>query len=41
MSSDIPADSETADVDLGALLGACPLPLTDYKEVVLAHGSGS
>src|SRR6266540_663275 len=36
MSSDIPADSETADVDLGA----CPLPLTDYKEVVLAHGSG-
>src|SRR6266480_897848 len=40
MSSDIPADSETADVDLGALLGACPLPLTDYKEVVLAHGSG-
>src|SRR6266700_3214643 len=40
MSSDIPADSERADVDLGALLGACPLPLTDYKEVVLAHGSG-
>src|SRR6266581_3973371 len=40
MSSDIPADAKTADVDLGALLGACPLPLTDYKEVVLAHGSG-
>lgn len=23
-----------------ALLGACPLPLTNYKEIVLAHGSG-
>jgi hydrogenase expression/formation protein HypE len=21
-------------------MGACPLPLTDYKEIVLAHGSG-
>ena len=32
--------SETVNADLGALLGACPLPLTDYKEIVLAHGSG-
>jgi hydrogenase expression/formation protein HypE len=26
--------------DLGALMGSCPLPLTDYQEIVLAHGSG-
>jgi len=31
---------ETVNVDVGALLGACPLPLTDYKQIVLAHGSG-
>jgi len=24
----------------GALLGACPLPISNYKEIVLAHGSG-
>jgi hydrogenase expression/formation protein HypE len=24
----------------GALLGTCPLPLSDYQEIVLAHGSG-
>ncbi len=23
-----------------ALLGACPVPISDYKEIVLAHGSG-
>lgn len=27
-------------LDVGAILGACPLPITDHKEVVLAHGSG-
>ena len=32
--------SETVNASVGALLGACPLPLTDYKEIVLAHGSG-
>jgi hydrogenase expression/formation protein HypE len=26
--------------DLGALMGVCPLPLSDYQEIVLAHGSG-
>jgi hypothetical protein len=26
--------------DLGALMGACPLPLSDYQDIVLAHGSG-
>jgi len=24
----------------GTLLGACPLPINNYKEIVLAHGSG-
>ncbi len=40
MSSDPPAKPATDDVDLGALMGACPLPITNYKEIVLAHGSG-
>jgi hydrogenase expression/formation protein HypE len=26
--------------NLGALLGSCPLPIMDHKEIVLAHGSG-
>jgi hydrogenase expression/formation protein HypE len=26
--------------DLGALMGTCPLPLSDYRDIVLAHGSG-
>ena len=26
--------------DTGTLLGTCPLPIGDYKEIVLAHGSG-
>jgi hydrogenase expression/formation protein HypE len=40
MLSDIANDADDVIADVGALLGACPLPLTDYKEVVLAHGSG-
>jgi hydrogenase expression/formation protein HypE len=28
------------DGNLGALLGSCPLPLSDYQDIVLAHGSG-
>ena len=27
-------------IDTSALLGACPLPITNYREIVLAHGSG-
>ncbi len=23
-----------------ALMGACPVPISDYREIVLAHGSG-
>jgi hydrogenase expression/formation protein HypE len=26
--------------DAGAFLGSCPLPIGNYKEIVLAHGSG-
>ncbi len=26
--------------DLRALLGSCPLPISDHKEIVLGHGSG-
>ncbi len=40
MSSDIANDADDIIADFGALLGACPLPLTDYKKVVLAYGSG-
>ncbi len=25
---------------MGSLMGSCPLPLSDYQEIVLAHGSG-
>ncbi len=27
-------------VDVSVLMGSCPLPITNYKEIVLAHGSG-
>jgi hydrogenase expression/formation protein HypE len=38
MSSDAAAGAETADT---GLLGAvCPIPITNYNEIVLAHGSG-
>src|SRR5580704_1756772 len=30
----------TDNDEINPLLGACPLPLSDYKEIVLAHGSG-
>jgi hydrogenase expression/formation protein HypE len=40
MSSETPAGPAKDAADLGALLGACPLPITNYKEIVLAHGSG-
>src|SRR5271166_3588453 len=32
--------SATDDDEINPLLGACPLPLSDYNEIVLAHGSG-
>lgn len=36
MSPDEPAPEAAADL----LAASCPLPITDYKEIVLAHGSG-
>jgi hydrogenase expression/formation protein HypE len=35
-----PQAKETQGVDLGAMLGSCPVPIMDHKEIVLAHGSG-
>jgi hydrogenase expression/formation protein HypE len=32
--------AENVGGDLSALMGTCPLPITDYKEIVLGHGSG-
>jgi len=38
MSSDAAAGAETADASfVGAV---CPIPITNYNEIVLAHGSG-
>jgi len=39
MSSKAEAKNDAA-LDTSALLGACPLPITNYKEIVLAHGGG-
>jgi hydrogenase expression/formation protein HypE len=36
VESDVNGNGASADV----LTGACPLPLSDYQEIVLAHGSG-
>lgn len=33
------ASGEVAD-GVSALMGACPVPISDYREIVLAHGSG-
>ena len=33
-------NSSENSADTAALLGACPVPISDYKEIVLAHGSG-
>jgi hydrogenase expression/formation protein HypE len=32
--------AESDGGDLSALTGTCPLPITDYKEIVLGHGAG-
>jgi hydrogenase expression/formation protein HypE len=37
MSGDI---QNLHSVDSGALMGTCPLPFSNYQEIVLAHGSG-
>ncbi len=35
-----PRFSLPPDMDPGALAGSCPIPISDHKEIVLAHGSG-
>src|SRR6201984_2875597 len=30
----------TPEIIPSALLGTCPLPMSNYREIVLAHGSG-
>ncbi|MGA7214025.1 MAG: hydrogenase expression/formation protein HypE [Terrimicrobiaceae bacterium] len=37
MSSDASSDAAGG---ASALMGACPIPISDYREIVLAHGSG-
>ena len=34
------ASIEEAVDGASALMGACPVPISDYREIVLAHGSG-
>src|SRR3984893_15317137 len=38
--SKVESNENGNSASLGALMGACPLPLSDYQEIVLAHGSG-
>ena len=38
MSSE--AGGETVSDGANPLLGSCPIPISDYREIVLAHGSG-
>ena len=38
--SPFPSDDSQIEPDTAALLGAYPVPISDYKEIVLAHGSG-
>ena len=41
MSPSEPAlGAEQPDAEKSLLTASCPLPITDYKEIVLAHGSG-
>ena len=35
-----PATKAESAGDPAAMMGSCPLPYSDYKEIVLAHGSG-
>ncbi len=40
MSSSRSIPSEGAAKETGVLFDSCPLPISDHKEIVLAHGSG-
>jgi hydrogenase expression/formation protein HypE len=34
------SDHESPITSLSPLMGSCPIPISDYREIVLAHGSG-
>jgi hydrogenase expression/formation protein HypE len=34
------SDHESPMTSLSPLMGSCPIPISDYREIVLAHGSG-
>ena len=34
------SEEEGHVIGLSALMGTCPLPLSEYQDIVLAHGSG-
>src|ERR1700730_7440869 len=38
--SKVESNENGNSASLGPLMGACPLPLSDYQEILLAHGSG-
>src|SRR3954453_23789682 len=40
MKTEIKVAAQKDIVEPGAALGTCPLPITDHKAIVLAHGSG-
>src|ERR1700746_823212 len=40
LSSEASAKEESPITPASPLMGACPLPMSDYPEIVLAHGSG-
>ncbi|HXT11909.1 MAG TPA: hydrogenase expression/formation protein HypE [Candidatus Angelobacter sp.] len=40
MSFDLFQESSAAAADASPLNGTCPLPISEHKEIVLAHGSG-
>lgn len=35
-----PSASSGSTQDLSPLMGSCPIPISDYPGIVLAHGSG-
>lgn len=37
---DVRGAAPTNEADVNVLAGSCPLPISDHKEIVLAHGSG-
>jgi len=40
LSSEASAKEESSITPASPLMGSCPVPISDYREIVLAHGSG-